>query len=253
MLKNETYSDPKIYTVLLNPYELNVDARVSALSGGIFLHKFYDEQAISSAYVEISGKRYPCTITTSSYNNYEKSAFPEYSGDELYPDHSIKYRLQCSYPKVQPGTKAKIVLTDSYGHVTSKDIKIKNTPSKLTVSKITSSTTKVTGHTSADPGSRIEAETGKKLKSSKKRQTVTISLSQKAAAGSTVTAVVYDKFNRKKGADKDSVYIGNSIYVGMSANDALLTTWGYPIRKNDWGNGYRNGCSTAATVIFTYI
>lgn len=77
----------------------------------------------------------------------------------------------------------------------------------------------------------------KKIKSNKKKQKITIRLKKKGTAGSKVKVTLYDKFYTKKDSDQSMVYFGKTIYKGMSAKDAQLTTWGYPSRKNNWGTG----------------
>ena len=92
-------------------------------------------------------------------------------------------------------------------------------------------------------GDKINVRVGsakytRKLKSDKKKQNITIRLKKKGAAGANVKVELFDKFGRKKDSEKDIVYFGTSIYRGMSAKNAQLTTWGYPDRKNDWGTGH---------------
>ena len=75
-------------------------------------------------------------------------------------------------------------------------------------------------------------------KSNKRRQKITL----------------YDRFGKKKDSCTSKVYIGNRIYVGMSAKDAVLTTWGAPVRRNNWGTGtlqwvFESGSST----LYAYI
>ncbi len=75
----------------------------------------------------------------------------------------------------------------------------------------------------------------KKIKSTKKKQKINISIKPESA-GQTITLTYYDKYNNKKGSAKSMVYIGNTIYVGMSVNDVVLTTWGKPVRRNSYGS-----------------
>lgn len=323
------------YTVRRVPYLLKVTAKTTFIEGGILLQDSYkDEAKIPSVSIEISGRRYSCKVTAANESDKEKYS----SSDEYYP----YYKFQCSYPKAEIDKQVKVILSDSNGYSISQNATIKNTPPKLTVKKVTSSTTKVTGSTSAKYGSLVEVFTDKKtykakvrgdgtfsvkiksqkpgtsidvmvttkdgnynykslkikqgkssvtirgtlysskssvqvtlgsarkgdklrlkvgsktytkkIKSGKKRQTITFPLSPKAAAGSTVKTVLYDKFGKKKGSDERRVYIGNTIYTGMSANDALLTTWGRPVRRNDWGNGYLQWVFVSGrTTLYVYI
>lgn len=346
--ENSSFTDRYQYTVF-DPYELNVEAKTTSIGGGIFLNReyysyYYKEpgKTAPSVYVEISGKRYPCTLTKPSYKDEKKYGYVEDSDKYLSSTHLMDYKFQCSYPPVDPYDNIKLVVTDKYNYTITKTIEVQNTPPKLKVQKVTSSTTKVTGSTSAKYGSLVEVFTDKKtykakvrgdgtfsvkiksqkpgtsidvmvttkdgnynykslkikqgkssvtirgtlysskssvqvtlgsarkgdklrlkvgsktytkkIKSGKKRQTITFPLSPKAAAGSTVKTVLYDKFGKKKGSDERRVYIGNTIYTGMSANDALLTTWGRPVRRNDWGNGYLQWVFVSGrTTLYVYI
>lgn len=94
----------------------------------------------------------------------------------------------------------------------------------------------------------------KRLKTSKKKQKIVIKLKRKAVAGSKVSVVLKDKFGKKKSSHQAMVYYGNTIMKGMSAKNATLTTWGYPLRKNDYGTGsvqwvFRSG----DTYLYVYI
>ncbi|MEY8428366.1 hypothetical protein AALA00_11745 [Lachnospiraceae bacterium 46-15] len=342
---NSSFTNPQQYAVQLQPYEINAFAKTTSIDGGIFLHRYYDKEPFSgSVYVEIAGKRYPCKVTKLNYESKERDKYEheEDSYETLYPDYLVCYKFQASFPKAQPDTVLKVVLTDNYGYTFIKLVEIENTPPKLRVNKVTSDSTKITGSTNAKAGSLIEIWIGKKkyttnvkkggsfskkikpqkagksvdvwvtdqnnnynckyfrikqatgkitlkgttyqssgsvsmsitngkkgdrlklsvgarkysqkLKSNKKRQNIQISLNPKASAGTVIKAVLYDKFGKRKGSTQTKVYIGDTIYTGMSAHDAQLTTWGAPVRKNDWGGGYlqwvyRSGGST----LYVYI
>lgn len=93
----------------------------------------------------------------------------------------------------------------------------------------------------------------KKLKSNKKKQKISIKI-KKAAAGSKIKITLFDKYGAKKGAESGMVYYGNSIYVGMSARNAELTTWGRPVRRNNWGTGYEQWVfESANSTVYAYI
>lgn len=94
----------------------------------------------------------------------------------------------------------------------------------------------------------------KKLAANKKKQKIVIKLKRKPVAGSNVSVVLKDQFGKKKGSHKVRVYYGNTIMKGMSAKNATLTTWGYPLRRNDYGTGsvqwvFRSG----DTYLYVYI
>lgn len=330
---NSSYLDCGEYTVNIAPYLLRISAKTTFIEGCILMNDWY-HQELPSVSIEVAGRRYFCKVTAANERDEEKYS----SSDGYYP----YYKFQCSYPKAEIDKQVKVILSDSNGYSMSQNATIKNTPPKLKVQKVTSSTTKVTGSTSAKYGSLVEVFTDKKtykakvrgdgtfsvkiksqkpgtsidvmvttkdgnynykslkikqgkssvtirgtlysskssvqvtlgsarkgdklrlkvgsktytkkIKSGKKRQTITFPLSPKAAAGSTVKTVLYDKFGKKKGSDERRVYIGNTIYTGMSANDALLTTWGRPVRRNDWGNGYLQWVFVSGrTTLYVYI
>ena len=93
----------------------------------------------------------------------------------------------------------------------------------------------------------------KKLKSNKRRQKITLKI-RKPKTGAKIKITLYDRFGKKKDSCTSKVYIGNRIYVGMSAKDAVLTTWGAPVRRNNWGTGtlqwvFESGSST----LYAYI
>lgn len=77
----------------------------------------------------------------------------------------------------------------------------------------------------------------KKFKRDMAKQKVVIRLKKKPAAGSTVSVVLRDKFGKKKDLEKVMAYYGDTIKLGMSASNAVLTTWEEPVRKNDFGTG----------------
>ncbi len=77
----------------------------------------------------------------------------------------------------------------------------------------------------------------KKIKSNKKKQSVSIRLKRRGTAGSKISVLLKDRFGKKKDTYRDIVYYSNNITVGMSERNAALTTWGKPDRKNNFGTG----------------
>jgi len=73
----------------------------------------------------------------------------------------------------------------------------------------------------------------KTIQKTKKSQNVTVNINP-AAAGAGVEVKLCDKFGKVKNTCHDMVYFGDSIYVGMTAEEACLTTWGTP-QRNNWG------------------
>ena len=166
--------------------------------------------------------------------------------------------------KIKPqkaGKSVDVWVTDKNNNYNCKFLRIKQATGKITLKgKIYQSSSSISmSITNGKKGERLKLSVGsktysKKLKSGKKRQNIQISLNPKASAGTVIKAVLYDKFGKRKGSAQTKVYIGDTIYTGMSAHDAQLTTWGAPVRKNDWGGGYlqwvyRSGGST----LYVYI
>ncbi len=77
----------------------------------------------------------------------------------------------------------------------------------------------------------------KTIKGNKSKQKIVMKLRKKPSAGSKVSVILKDKFGKKKDWEKVMAYYSNAIVKGMSASNAALTTWGRPIRKNDYGTG----------------
>lgn len=48
------------------------------------------------------------------------------------------------------------------------------------------------------------------------------------------------------------VYFGDSIYVGMTAEEACLTTWGTP-QRNNWGGLIQWVYQSGSTTLYVYI
>lgn len=77
----------------------------------------------------------------------------------------------------------------------------------------------------------------KQIKANGKKKKILFRLKKKPSAGTRVSVELKDQFGKKKDHEKVMVYYGNTIAKGMSASNAVLTTWGYPVRKNDYGTG----------------
>lgn len=93
----------------------------------------------------------------------------------------------------------------------------------------------------------------KKLKSNNKHQNIKLTIKQ-VSAGTKIKVMLYDKFGKRKSFYNSKVYYGNSISIGMSEKNAVLTTWGVPDYKNNWGLGseqwvYSNG----RTRLYVYV
>ncbi len=73
------------------------------------------------------------------------------------------------------------------------------------------------------------------------------------AAGQKIKLTYLDKYKNKKGSFSSMVYLGNTIYVGMSSSDVVLTTWGKPIRRNSYGSMQQWIFKSGSTVLYVYI
>ena len=158
------------------------------------------------------------------------------------------------------GTKVKISVLSDDGYYNDKTIKVKKAQGWIELNKSVYKDTKTVSCfiTNGKKGDKVKVKVGKKtytakVKKTKKYQTVKIKITPKAA-GTSVTLTLTDKFGKKKDSYKDIVYIGDKIYVGMSASNALLTTWGKPIRRNDYGLGFEQWVyQSGATTLYVYV
>jgi hypothetical protein len=308
-------------TVDVTEYDVTFHARTGSASGYIYAYDYsfdYDIQkqvSITSAYVEINGKRYTCQVRKASV-----SEIPWGEDDDYEEDVAVCYYFSGTYPMQKLGTVVTLHYTDSNQTTGSKQVTLKNIPPKIKLDKVNTSTTKISGTTTAKAkvvlqvgkkkytckanakgkfskkikrqkkgtkisvsvstaegytntcqtkvtqakgtlfirsyvyrtsetvsmrltnakkGDKVKVVVGsntyvRKITSNKKTQNINVKI-KKAAAGTSVKAVLYDNFGSKKDSEKSMVYYGDEIYVGMSAKDALVTTWGSPVQKNDYG------------------
>lgn len=171
-----------------------------------------------------------------------------------YGDFSIKIKQQ------KAGTKVSVNVVTSEGYTNSITTKISKAHGYAGLSNYvfrTSTKAKLTV-TNGAKGDKLKIKIGKriytkKLKSNKKKQKIQVGI-KKAATGSKIKITLYDKFGAKKGTDSDMVYYGKKIYVGMSARNATLTTWGSPVRRNNWGTGYKQWVfESGNSTLYAYI
>lgn len=92
----------------------------------------------------------------------------------------------------------------------------------------------------------------KKITKKTKNKVIRVKIS-KHPAGQKVQVILQDPFGKKKDISSSMVYIGNKIYVGMSARDALLTTLGSPDRKNNYGSFLQWVYESEGTTTYVYI
>lgn len=153
-----------------------------------------------------------------------------------------KFSVKVKSQKV--GTQVKVSVVSPQGYTNSETLNVKLDDGDVSVKGYVYRTSSSITLALYKPrkGDRLILKAGgrkytKRLKASKKKQKIVIKLKRKLVAGSKISVVLQDKFGRKKVSDKEMVYYGNTIMKGMSAKNAALTTWGYPIRKNDYGMG----------------
>ena len=162
--------------------------------------------------------------------------------------------------RVKAGTKITVSVVSPEGYTNNKSIKVKQASGSLAVTNPALATNdtvtiKVSGGNKGDVLSvKVGGKTYKKnLKSNKKNQSITFNIGRRVA-GTSIDITLKDKFKKKKDNEKSMVYSGTSITVGMSERDVQLTTWGPPIRKNDWGTGMLQWIFTkGGTTVYVYI
>lgn len=166
--------------------------------------------------------------------------------------------------KVKPqkaGTKVRVSVVTPKGYTNQKTVKTKKSDSEVFFARTiyrTSSSVTLKVYKPRKGDKLILKAAGrtytKKIKGDKPSRKIVMKLRKKPAAGSKVSVVLKDRFGKKKDSDKAMSYYGNTIAKGMSAANAALTTWGRPIRRNDYGTGsiqwvFRSG----DTYLYVYI
>jgi hypothetical protein len=106
-------------------------------------------------------------------------------------------------------------------------------------------------------GDKVKLKVGKrtytkKIKAKHNKKTISFKI-KKAPAGTKVVATYYNKFDNRKGRYKDMVYFGDYIYKGMSAKNATLTTWGKPVRRNDYNGELQWIFESGQKTLYAYI
>ncbi len=158
------------------------------------------------------------------------------------------------------GTKVSVSVVSPEGYTNQTTKKIEKTFGYTELSKYvyrTSTTAKIIVY-GGNKGDKLKIKIGsktytKKIKKNKKKQIVSVKI-RKASAGTNIKMLLYDKFGKKKSSDTSMVYLGDRIYVGMSVHDVVLTTWGLPDRKNDWGTGSLQWVfSSGSSTLYAYI
>ena len=146
-----------------------------------------------------------------------------------------------SQPK---GTKIKVSVVSPQGYTNTKTSRTKPSDSTVEISSDvfrTSSSVAITVRKPREGDKVIVKAAGKtytkKIKINGSKKKIVIKLKKKLATGANISVVLKDRFGKKKYSDRTSAYHGNTISLGMSAKDVVNTTWGPPVRRNDWGTG----------------
>lgn len=158
------------------------------------------------------------------------------------------------------GTKISVSVTTPEGYTNTKSTKVRFATGTLWITNYVYRTSRNVRIklTNAKKGDKVKVLIGsktytKKISSGKKIQVIKVGI-KSAAAGTKVKAALYDKFKNKKDSDSCMIYYGNTIYKGMSSKNVVLTTWGYPVMRNDYGYGplqwvFKSG----QTTLYVYI
>lgn len=157
------------------------------------------------------------------------------------------------------GTKVTVSVKTKEGYYGSKTTKVKKARGDISFSKnIYRNNKKISCRvTNAMKGDFILLQTGKKtykrtLDSEKKNQTITFSV-RKSKAGTKVKVTYYDRYGKKKSSDSTTVFYRKFFRVGMSSKNALLTTWGQPAYKNDYGYFQQWVFFSPKTIVYVYL
>ena len=168
--------------------------------------------------------------------------------------------FELKIPKQKFGKKIKITVTNDYGSSTSitKTVK-KRKSANLEIYKYVYKSSKYAyvECSNVSAGDMIKIKIGgktykKKIKQSKKLLKTKVYIGTHAA-GTKISASLYNSRGQKLDSYSDMVYFGNKLYVGMTSKQALLTTWGKPVSKatyygiKEWV--YRSGNQ----VVYVYI
>jgi len=169
---------------------------------------------------------------------------------------SGKYTIKIKQMKA--GTKIKVTTVTPEGYTKSKTVKVKLAFGYVSIPNyIFRTSNSITLKVSeGQKGDKLTVNVGgasytKTIQKTKKSQNVTVNINP-AAAGAGVEVKLCDKFGKVKNTCHDMVYFGDSIYVGMTAEEACLTTWGTP-QRNNWGGLIQWVYQSGSTTLYVYI
>lgn len=210
---------------------------------------------------KLSLKRIDTSTTKVQGTTTAKSKVTIKIGNKTYKGVANKYgEFSIKINSTNIGTKIVVNVVTPKGYTNSKSVKTKrsNGYAELSSYVFRTSTKATLKIKNGNKGDKLKIKIGsktytKRLKSDKKKQNITFNI-KKASAGSKINITLYDKFGNKKATDSDMVYYGTKIYIGMSSHNATLTTWGPPVRRNNWGTGYEQWVfESANSTLYAYI
>ena len=197
------------------------------------LDPYIDLDTVYSSDRKISGKTWSDCAVTIRYGKKTYRTRANKSGR-----FSVKVKSQ------RAGTKIKVSVSSPQGYTSSITEKTKLSSGSVYINGNiyrNSSSVSVTVRRPGKGDKVVVKAAGKtyikQIKANGKKKKILFKLKKKPSAGSKVSVELQDKFGKKKDNEKVMVYYGNTISKGMSASHASLTTWGYPVRKNDYGTG----------------
>lgn len=249
-------------------YEYSVSYPVKKLGSKVMLY-FTDENGITQSTEKVLENIPPKIKMKTLNSNSTKISGTTAANSEV----KIKIGKNCYKAKsnkegkfskkIKPqksGTKIKISVLSKEGYFSDVTVKVKKAEGWIELnSNIYKSTKTVSCFVeNAKKGDKVKVKIGnksytKKITKTKKYYTIKVKISP-GTAGASVTVTLTDRFGKKKDCYKDIVYIGDEIYKGMSEKNALLTTWGKPVRKNDYGLGFEQWVfESGKTTMYVYV
>ncbi len=202
---------------------------------------------VDSGSVKITGKTDARSKVTAQINGRKYKGKANKSG---------KFSFKIKQSKA--GTKIKVSVVTPEGYTKSKTVKVRLANGSVDIPSYvyrmsSSISLKVK---KGQKGDKVKVDVGgrtytKTIKKTKKTQNVTVNINP-AAAGTRITVKLCDKFGKVKDTCQDMVYVGDNIFVGMSAEEACLTTWGTP-KRNNWGGIIQWVFQSGGTRLYVYI
>ncbi|MFT4146133.1 MAG: Ig-like domain-containing protein [Mobilitalea sp.] len=157
------------------------------------------------------------------------------------------------------GTGVSVTSTSPEGYFNTVDTKVESQYGDVYFETIIykNTTTVNVNCTNGNKGDVITLKVGsntykKELSQTKKSQTVTFKIAAQSA-GKQVKITLLDSFGKERGSNSTMVYIGDTIKVGMTEAEIVLTTWGAPVRKNNWSGSIQWVFERGSSTVYAYI